>query len=277
MTAVLTVAALAVAFVAGLWAFQRSLIYFPDGEVPPVSLVLPGAEEVSFETADGVRLGGWFLAAPVEKPAGTVLVFNGNAGNRAYRAGLARALAAEGFAVLLWDYRGYGGNAGRPGERGLIEDARAVRDWLAGRPDVDPARVVYLGESLGSAVAVALAVEAPPAALVLRSPFASLTDVARRHYPFLPVGRLLKDRFDSVGRIPAVSAPLIVVVGSGDRIVPPDSSRRLYDAAGTSTKRWVVVEGADHNDPSICEGPPLIQPVAGFLRAVLAGRPPDGE
>jgi fermentation-respiration switch protein FrsA (DUF1100 family) len=103
-----------------------------------------------------------------------VLVFNGNGGNRAHRAPLAAALSRSGLAVLLFDYRGYGGNPGAPTEPGLLADARAARAYLASRPGVDPGRLVYLGESLGAAVAVALAVEVPPLALVLRSPFTSL-------------------------------------------------------------------------------------------------------
>ena len=159
-----------------LWLFQRKLIYFPmDHEVPEAAGVLAGAEEVSFTTTDGLQLKGWFIPAVASQPVATILVFNGNAGNRSFRAPLADALVREGFAVMLFDYRGYGGNPGRPTEQGLLRDARAARDWLESRNDVDPRRVVLFGESLGAAVALATAVERPPAALVLRSPFSSLS------------------------------------------------------------------------------------------------------
>ena len=131
--------------------------------------------------------------------------------------------------MLLFDYRGYGGNSGRPSENGLAADARAAQAWLAAQPDVE--RVVYFGESLGAAVAIGLAVERPPAALVLRSPFTSLADVGAVHYPWLPVRRLLLDRYPSIERIGSLSAPLMVIAGDRDDIVPESLSKRLYDAA----------------------------------------------
>ena len=122
--------------------------------------------------------------------------------------------------MLLLDYRGYVGNPGSPSEDGLLADARAARAYLLSRADVDPARLVYFGESLGAAVAVALAAEHPPAALILRSPFTSLADIAAVHYPFLPAGLMLRDRYESIERIGRVRAPLLVVAGQRDRIVP---------------------------------------------------------
>ena len=136
-----------------------------------------------------------------------------------------------GLSVLLFDYRGYGGNPGRPSEDGLAADARAAQAWLAAQPDVDPDRIAYFGESLGAAVAVGLAVQRPPAALVLRSPFTSLADVGAVHYPWLPVRRLLLDRYPSIERIASVHAPVLVIAGDRDDIVPAALSKRLYDAA----------------------------------------------
>ena len=255
-----------------LWAFQRRLIYLPSpGPVPPAATVLPGAEDVAFTTADGLRLRGWFVPAAGPggaRPGPAVLVCNGNAGHRAMRAELAAELARMGLAVLLFDYRGYGGNPGGPTEEGLAADARAALDHLAGRPEVDPERVVYLGESLGAAVALRLATERPPAALVLRSPFASLAEVGRRHYPMLPVSLLLWDRYDSAALVGRVRAPLLVVAGGRDRIVPPGHSRRLF-AAAPEPKRLVVLDGVDHNDPELHAGPRLLAE----LRAFLAGVP----
>jgi fermentation-respiration switch protein FrsA (DUF1100 family) len=248
-----------------LWIFQRRLIYFPLlQDLPPVRTSLPGAEEVGVQTSDGVRLGGWFLAGGRARgPA--VLVFNGNAGDRSYRAPLAAGLARRGWSVLLFDYRGYAGNPGSPSEAGLVADAHAARAYLAARAEVDPARIVYFGESLGAAVAVALAVEAPPAALVLRSPFTSLADVGRLHYPWLPlVDRLLRDRFASIDRILDVRCPVLVVAGDRDTVVPAEQSRRLY-AAAPEPKRFVLIPGADHNDFALLAGQALLDEVAGFL------------
>jgi fermentation-respiration switch protein FrsA (DUF1100 family) len=180
------------------------------------------------------------------------------------RAALAVALNQMGLSVLLFDYRGYGGNPGRPTEEGLAADARAAQAWLAAQPEVDPQRIVYFGESLGAAVTVGLALQRPPAAMVLRSPFTSLADVAAVHYPWLPAGRLLLDRYPSIERIASVSAPLLVIAGDRDDIVPESLSRRLYDAAG-EPKRYVVIPGVGHNDPDLLDGRQMLDEIAGFL------------
>jgi len=247
------------------WLFQRNLIYMPMGDVlDPAQVGLPEAREVTFQTEDGVELNGWFVAVERENPGPAVLVFNGNAGNRSYRAPLAAALAAEGLSVLLLDYRGFGGSGGRPTETGLAADARAARAWLAAQESVDPDALIYFGESLGAAVAVSLAVEHPPAALILRSPFTSLADIGRHHYPFLPVRLLLEDRFLSIDRIGALRCPLLIVAGSADRIVPADQSRRLFDAA-PEPKRLVVIPGVRHNDHELLAGVRLLTEIRSFL------------
>jgi fermentation-respiration switch protein FrsA (DUF1100 family) len=254
-----------------LWAFQRRLIYLPaPRSVPPAATVLPGAEEVAFETADGLRLAGWFVPArpgAAGSAGAAVLVCNGNGGNRSLRAPLAALLARSGLHVLLFDYRGYAANPGHPTEDGLAADARAAQAYLAGRPEVDPARLVYFGESLGAAVALRLATERPPAALVLRSPFASLAEVGRHHYPVLPVSALLRDRYDAAALAGRLTAPLLVVAGGRDRIVPAGHSRRLF-AAAPEPKRLVVLDGVDHNDHELNAGPRLEAEVRAFLATV---------
>ena len=180
------------------------------------------------------------------------------------RVELAVALNRLGLSVLLFDYRGYGGNTGRPSEEGLAADARAAQAWLAAQPDVDPQRIAYFGESLGAAVAVGLAVQRPPAALILRSPFTSLADVGAVHYPWLPVRWLLLDRYPSIERIASVHAPLLVIAGDRDDIVPLPLSRRLYDAA-VEPKRFVLVPGAGHNDPELLDGSLMLDEIERFL------------
>ena len=243
-----------------LWSQQRRLIYFPSGgPVPPAATVLPGARDVVLHTADGLELGGWYLPGTGDA---AVLVLPGNGGDRSMRAPLAAGLHRMGLSVLLVDYRGYGGNPGKPTEEGLAIDARAAHDWLTAQPEVD--RVVYFGESLGAAVAVGLAIERPPAALILRSPFTSLPDVAGEHYPWLPVGTLLMDRYPSLRRIPALQAPLLVIAGDEDDIVPWSLSRRLYEAA-PEPKEFLTVPGAGHNDPALADGPQMLDAVGRFL------------
>ena len=265
VTGVAIVAGAWLAVVLVAWVFQRRLIYLPiTGSVPPAASFFPRVEEVSFEAEGGVRLGGWFIPAEREGGGAAVLVFNGNAGDRSFRAPLATVLSRAGLSVMLFDYRGYGGNPGSPSESGLIADARAARACLLEQAGVSPERVVYFGESLGSAVAVALAAEQPPAALVLRSPFASMVSLGRRHYPYLPVGLLLRDRFASRRRIARVSCPVLILAGERDAIVPLRESKRLYDAA-PEPKRLVVISGADHNDDALLVGERLIAETLGFV------------
>jgi uncharacterized protein len=259
LRAVLVGACLLLLLIALLWALQRRLVFLPDrAAVPPAATALPGAADVAFTASDGVELGGWHLPSDPGRP--TVLVLPGNAGNREARVPLAEALSAHGLGVLLLDYRGYGGNDGSPSEDGLRRDARAARAFLVEVAGVDPGQLLYLGESLGAAVAADLAVEHPPAALVLRSPFTSLADVARVHYPFLPVRALLRDRFDVVAAVQQVDVPLVVVLGSRDGIVPPEQSRAVARAAA-GPSRVVEVDGADHNDGVLLAGEAVVDAV----------------
>ncbi|MGV0793857.1 alpha/beta hydrolase [Mycolicibacterium sp. XJ1819] len=246
-----------------VWSQQRRLIYFPSpGPVPSAASALPDGRDVVLTTDDGIRLGAWYFPVPDARSA--VLVTNGNGGDRSMRVELAAALSARGLSVLLFDYRGYGGNPGRPSEDGLAADVRAAQAWLAAQPGVR--KIVYFGESLGAAVAVELAVERPPAALILRSPFTSLPDVAAVHYPWLPVRRLLLDRYPSIDRIASVHAPVLVIAGDRDDIVPERLSRRLYEAAN-DPKRYVLVPGAGHNDLELLAGRQMLAEIGGFLSA----------
>lgn len=251
-----------------VWLLQRRMIYIPfPATLPPIERALPGGRDAVVETTDGLALGAWFLPARPGPARGAVLVLPGNAGNRSLRTDLARALAVRDVDVLLVDYRGYAGNAGAPTERGVIEDARAARRWLESN-GTDAERIVYFGESLGAAVAVALAVEHPPAGLVLRSPFSSLVEVGRRHYPILPVALLMRDRFSSIDRIAEVDAPLLVVLGERDAIVPPAMSRKLH-AAAREPKRLVAIEGVGHNDYELLAGERMMAEVGRLLDDVL--------
>ncbi|MEV4172865.1 alpha/beta hydrolase [Nonomuraea sp. NPDC049709] len=253
----LVVAAVLILLLGLLWVFQRRLIYLPDGRpVPPAAAVIPGARDVSFTTRDGIRLAAWYVPGDHDV---TVLVTGGNAGNRLHRAPLARALAAHGLAVLLMDYRGYGGNPGSPTEEGLLLDA------LAARASIRSPRVVYFGESLGAAVATRLALEQPPDGLVLRSPFTDLAAAGQVNYPFLPVRALLRDRFPVADRIGEVGAPVVVVYGSRDTIVPPRLSRTVAEAARATT---VEVAGAGHNDLALLDGRELVGAVVELAERV---------
>ena len=243
--------------------FQRQLIYLPDttDPRPPADV-----EVVTLETEDGLELTAWYLA-PDAEPVTTILLAPGNAGNRAGRVPTARALNERGHAVLLLEPRGYGGNPGRPSEEGLVADARAARDHLDARADVEAGRIAYLGESIGSAVVAALAAERPPAALVLRSPFPELADVGRAAYPFLPIRTLLRDRHPISEHLEAYDGPVLVVAGDADRIVPTRLSREV---AARADATLVEIAGAGHNDAALFVGEAFIDAVDDHLRAAVA-------
>ena len=265
MLAALAVVLVVVGVVGAMWVGQRRLIYFPDRSAPPpAAAVLPGARDVTLTTSDGLSLGAWY-APPTQSCGAAVLVAPGNAGNRAGRVGLADALRADGFGVLLVDYRGYGGNPGAPSEDGLARDLRAARAYLVGEAGIAGDHLVYLGESIGTGPASALAVEHPPAALVLRSPFTSLADVGRAAYR-VPVGWLLLDRYTVAEHVRHVPAPIAVVYGSRDTTVPAAHSRAVAEAARSAGAEVVEVEVPDagHNDARLAHGPGLV----GALRQV---------
>ncbi|GAA1303820.1 alpha/beta hydrolase [Saccharothrix xinjiangensis] len=248
------VAIIVVVVLGSAFALQRKLVFLPSGgPLPAAADVLPGGRDVTLGTADGLRLSAWYFPAPGARAA--VLVAPGNAGNRSMRAPLAAALTARGLSVLLLDYRGFGGNPGSPTEAGLALDVRAARDFLVAETGLP---LLYFGESLGSAVVAELAVAHPPVGLVLRSPFTDLAAVGRVHYPFLPVRWLLLDRFPTAEHAAATTAPVTVVHGSADSVVPPDQSRAVATAAGG---RAVEVPGADHNDRVLLDGPDVVAAV----------------
>ncbi len=268
---VAVVVATAILLLVVLWALQRQLIYLPSpGPVPAAGQVLDRGRDVALQTSDGLRLGAWYVPAR-RRGAATVLVANGNGGDRSLRAPLALALSRHGLGVLLFDYRGYGGNPGSPSQEGLELDVRAARDYLVEQAGVPPDRLLYLGESLGSAVVTELATEHPPAGLVLRSPFVDLASVGRVHYPYLPVGLLLRDRFPLAHNLRRVRVPVVVVYGTADEIVPSGQSREVAEAA-PNLVRAVAVEGAGHNDLELLNGRALVDAVVDLAHRVTAGR-----
>ncbi|MBD0324553.1 MAG: alpha/beta hydrolase [Aldersonia sp.] len=252
------------------WVFQRRLIYLPDRTpVPPAQTVLENAEDVRLLTTDGLELGAWYVPA-VDGSSITVLLANGNAGNRSDRAAMAEALADAGFAVLLFDYRGYGGNPGSPSEEGLALDVRAAHRYLVEQRHVPESRLLYFGESLGAGVVAELATEHPPAGLLLRSPFADLAGVGRVHYPFLPLGLLLRDRFPVVDHVARVHVPTTVVYGTADTIVPADHSERVAAAAAGPVER-LALPGVGHNDAEMF-GPRIVEAVVALAHRAIADR-----
>ncbi len=227
-----------------LYVAQRAVMYGPDTRrVAPAQVGLAGAEELMLETPDGERIIAWHVAPREQRPV--IVYFHGNGGNVSYRAARFRTFASAGFGVVALSYRGYGGSSGHPSEAGLIADAVAVYTAANRRYGAD--RIVLWGESLGTGVAVALAAERPIKALVLESPFASALEIAARAYPIFPVAWLMKDPFRSDQRIGRVAAPVLVMHGDRDAVVPIGSGERLF-ALIAAPKRFVRFPGAGHDD-----------------------------
>jgi fermentation-respiration switch protein FrsA (DUF1100 family) len=224
--------------------FEDRFIFFPW----PTLAVTPAASGLPFEEArfgPEARLHGWFIPGSTGV---TILWFHGNAGNISHRVELLERLhRGLGTNLFIFDYSGYGLSRGRPSEQATSEDARAALAYLRARPDVDAERIVYYGKSLGAAVAVDLASEEPPYRLIVQSAFTSIADMARLHYPFLPIGPFLRTRYATADRIGRVRAPVLIIHGDADEVVPVAHARRLYEAAA-EPKRLAIVAGAMHND-----------------------------
>ncbi len=235
-----------VLMLATLFVVQRKLIYFPDRSAPvPADHGVPEMSIVRLATEDGLELAAWYRA-PAGGGGAVVVYFHGNAGHIGGRGDKVRPYLDAGYGVLLLGYRAYGGNPGKPSEQGLYSDARAALGFLAGE-GVASERLVLYGESLGTGVAVRMASERRVAAVVLEAPFTSATDVGAARFPFAPVRLLARDRFDSLSRIAAVGAPVLVLHGERDTTIPVAFGRRLL-AAAVEPKEGRFYPGAGHAD-----------------------------
>ena len=232
MTVLGWIAVLAICSYVGLTAMiyltQRSLMYFPDRtHVTPAEAGLPEATEVPLTTADGVQIWVWHVPPKADNPV--ILYFHGNGGALNYRVERFRQLVSAGIGLVGLEYRGYGGLGGNPSEQGLIRDAEAAYAFAVARYPAQ--QLVLWGESLGSGVAVALAAEKPVGRVILEAPFTSVLAVGERRYWYLPVRLLMKDQFRSDERIKKVTAPLLILHGMHDRVVPYAMGERLFDLA----------------------------------------------
>lgn len=247
--------ALVPAGVFGAWPWLAPRVVFmpaklAPAEASPARLGMAAlAEDVWIATPDGPRLHGWWFPARGPRDCGALVYFHGNRGNLLSRAPLGRALAGEGFDVLLLDYRGYGASEGRPSEAGLYLDARAAHDYVTTVRDVPGSEVTLLGHSLGTAVASELATHVKPRALVMMSPFTGLGTATRARFGWVPdrISAWGGLRFPTREHVARVSAPTLFVMGTRDRFVPLEDARNVFEAAG-GWARWLEIDGAGHND-----------------------------
>jgi uncharacterized protein len=246
----------------------NALLYCPSGviEQTPAARGL-AFKDVAIETEDGERLHGWWVTAG-SRSIGHVLLCHGNGGNVGDGTVHAELLSAAGFDVLVFDYRGYGRSSGRPGEEGTYRDARAARAAMLRQPGVDDSRIFYLGESLGGAVALALALECPPKGLILQSTFASVREMGRLHYPYLPAA-VVPDAYPSLRRIRDLDAPVLVLHGECDDVVPVSQGRALYRAA-RGPKRMHVFPGLGHSDLVPLAGATYAEAITSWVEEVDA-------
>ncbi len=252
---------------------EKFALYFPDRPLgaTPRSEGL-AYEDVRFPAGDGVMLHGWLVPAPGARV--TLVWFHGNAGNigdRVHNIGfLHRVLGAN---VFIFDYRGYGQSQGSRfdlSEDATYRDGEGALAYLRARPDLARTRVVYFGRSLGAAVAVELARQKPPAALILETAFTSIRDMARVVLPYLPILGWLNIRYDSLSKIGSIRVPLLVLHGDRDDVVPFEQGRRLFEAANPP-KTFYTIRGARHNDTYVVGGEDYFRAWAEFFRTVEDG------
>ncbi len=236
-------------FVASLYFFQRNFIYFPVSSMPDQALYeAEDMQLVHAETEDGIKLAAWYKAP--EKNMPVIVFFHGNASHVGLSALKTQIHRDAGYGALLATYRGYAGNKGKPTEQGLYKDGRAFVNWLITEQNIPEERIVLYGESLGTGIAVELAANhyRDVKAVVLESPYTSFVDLSKKHYPYvLFAGALTRDRYKSIDKIKNVKAPLLIVHGQLDRLVPYVFGKTLFEAAN-EPKELAALPIAGHND-----------------------------
>lgn len=229
-----------------LFFTQRRMMFGPDRtRVLPSSVNVKNVSEVELITPEGHVLYCWYGTAAANKP--TILFFHGNGGNVANREDKYRQLMEQGYGIFMLGYRGFGGSGGSPSEVAFVKDARLAYDHLTKKNGLDASDIVIYGESIGTSVAVQLAATVPSHAVVLEAPMFSVLSIAQGLYPYVPVGSFLRDKFETNLFIGKVTAPLLIVHGDEDRVIPISSGRALYELAN-EPKRFQVISGGGHND-----------------------------
>lgn len=253
-----------------VWFLEPRMAFFPFPGVQetPKDAGLP-YEDVRIETGDGERLHAWWIGRPA--PRAQVVFFHGNGGNLSLWLDMYAELARRGFSVFALDYRGYGDSTGRPSEQGLYRDADAALGLFADRFRQDGAPVIYWGRSIGATVAAYAASRRPPDALVLDTPMPDARSVLRSNPILWLLSFLSSYRFPTSSFLEGYRGPLLVVHGDADSIVPFEAGRRVFDAAPSAEKTFVVIAGADHNDLHVVDAGAYWAAIDSFVMS-LSGR-----
>jgi len=268
MTAVLLLS-LIVAFALWLRWNEPRMIYYPDRHIgqTPNQLGLQ-YEDVFLTTSDGLRINGWFLPVSTPNAKLTVLFFHGNAGNISHRFEKLAVLRELGVDTFIIDYRGYGRSQGKPDEQGTYRDARAACEYLTQQRKLSPRSIVVYGESLGSAVAADLAAIVDVGGLIIEEAFTSVGDVGQKMFPFLPVRWLVRNKYDTLGKMPRIKVPLLIFHSRDDEFFNLRHAQRLL-AAANEPKQLVELRGG-HNDAFLISAPAYRAAIEKFFARVAA-------
>ena len=249
---------------------EKRLIFIPDKDL----YTTPGDwgleyDDVTFHTEDGLKLNGWFIPGKTKYMTAdnlfTLLWFHGNAGNISHRLENIKLLYDRvPVNIFIFDYRQYGKSEGKVSEQGTYIDARASLVYLKSRKDINHERIIIFGRSIGSAVAVDLAVKGKCCALILETPFTSMKDLAKYLYPFLPIGYILQTKYDSISKIRDIKVPVLILHGDKDELAPFEQGRKLYEAAN-EPKEFYTIPGATHNDTYVVGGEEYFDVIRRFV------------
>jgi len=256
-------------YAAFLLLFENKIIFhplpYPDGFWNPTSLGVP-AQDIYFESEDGVKLHAWFIPAP--NAVATLLWFHGNAGNLSHRLDNIQRLKRLNLNIFIFDYRGYGRSEGVPNEKGIYKDSRAAYKQVLAMDGVSVDSLFFFGRSLGGICAVETAMNHPARGLILESVFTNSADMSRTVFPLIPLGWAVRSKLDAVGTVPHLKLAKLFLHGTRDEIVPYDLGRKLFEKA-ENPKTFYAIEGAGHNDTYILGGVGYFDALNRFITETL--------
>jgi len=249
---------------------ERRIIYhphkYPEGNWNSSSSSV-SREDVHFTASDGVRLHGWYIPSAGAKA--TLLWFHGNAGNITHRLGNIEMLKPLNLNIFIFDYRGYGKSEGEPDEKGIYSDSQAAYDWLVKVKNILPGEIILFGRSLGGICAVEVASGNSAAGLILESVFPSAGKMAEKIFPVLPLGGVIKSRFDAISKVPDLKLPKLFIHGTQDEIVPYKLGRELFSVAA-DPKEFYDIQEAGHNDTFLIGGAGYFNALGQFIKKVVS-------